>query len=137
MGPNQLNIQRFFYKLSLGAAISVLLFSILNGYGFIYIIIRTALAFIVIYYLGQGLLVVWQSISPSPHQAGQYSSQYFEAVVGEEIELKSIEKATLSTEKRPEDFPGQIRMNIKDDLQEDANTKAELVRRMGWEDSKE
>ena len=65
MGPNQLNIQRFFYKLSLGAAISVLLFSILNGYGFIYIIIRTALAFIVIYYLGQGLLVVWQSISPS------------------------------------------------------------------------
>ena len=134
MIPNQTKIESLFYKLSLATAISVLLFSVLNGYGFINIIIRTALAFIFIYFLGQALLVLWQSISPPPRQA-QDLSHYLDVMVGEDMDLNNISEVTTSTDKRADSFPGQIRMDIKNDLQEDNDTKAEMVRRMGWEDT--
>lgn len=146
MLPNQPMMERFFYKLSLAAALGVLVFSVWNGYGFIYIIVRTALAFIFIYFVGQALLKLWQSISPSPHTRG-HQSRYFDVFVGEDNDKLKDRQATdkensLSPEninhnaqKLAEGLPGQVRMDLKKDLQQDHTTKEEMARRMGWEDN--
>jgi len=135
--PNWSKIESLFYKLALGSAIIVLLFSILNGYGFLYIIFRTGLAFILIYFLGQGFSLLWQSISP-PHQPeAQNLSKYFDVMVGDELDIKENTEAKGNISKSIEPLPGQIRMDIKNGLPEDIDTKAELVRRMGWEENQE
>lgn len=136
--PNWSKIESFFYKLALGSGIIVLLFSFLNGYGFLYIIFRTALAFILIYFLGQGLLKLWQSITPVQQQGGQYLSQFVDVMVGDDLDVsENNEEVASAGAKQGEDLPGQVRINIKKDLPEDDKTKAEMVRRMGWQESQE
>ncbi|KUO65628.1 MAG: hypothetical protein APF84_15010 [Gracilibacter sp. BRH_c7a] len=140
--PNLSKIESLFYKLALGSAIIVLFFSILNGYGFLFIIFRTALAFILMYFLGQILLLLWQSISPAtspiPNKE-QKSSQFFDVMVGDEIDLSENNEETVNIENvnKSESLPGQIRMDLKNGLPEDVNARAELIRRMGWEENQE
>lgn len=130
---NRSKIESFFYKLALGSGMLVLLFSILNGYGFLYIIFRTGLAFILIYFLGQGLLMLWQSISPA-QQPKKQNSSLFDVMVGDDSDISDNEKDSA---KKSESLPGQIRIDIQKDLPEDDNTKAEMVRRMGWQENQE
>ena len=136
--PNWSKIESFFYKLALGSGTIVLLFSIINGYGFLYIIFRTALAFILIYFLGQGLLMLWQSITPAHQQEGQNTSRYFDVMVGDDLDISEDNEEVASKGiNQSEGLPGQIRLDIKKDLPEDDKTKAEMVRRMGWQEKQE
>lgn len=125
--PQRWKVESLFYRLALGASLIVFLISVFNGFGVISIILRTALSFMMIYFLGQGLLMLWQIISPPP---GQYSGRYFDMFVGEDN--LSHNQENEKTGERLEGLPGQVRMDIKNGLPEDADTKAELVRRMGW-----
>lgn len=136
--PNWSKIESLFYKLALGSGIIVLIFSIINGYGFLYIIFRTALAFILIYFLGQGLLKLWQSITPTHKQQGQSLSQFIDVMVGEDLISENDEEVvSKGANQKSEGLPGQIRIDLKKDLPEDDKTKAEMVRRMGWQESQE
>ncbi len=136
--PNWSTIESFVYKLALGSGTIVFLFSIINGYGFLYIIFRTALAFILIYFLGQGLLMLWQSITPPAHQQGQNLSRYFDVMVGDDLDIsEENEEVSSKGTNQGESLPGQIRIDIKKDLPEDDKTKAEMVRRMGWQENQE
>ncbi len=136
--PNWSKIESFFYKLALVSGMIVLLFSILNGYGFLHIIFRTALAFILIYFLGQALLTLYQSISPAPKQAEQKSSQFLDVMVGDDLDISDTNEEDENKEPTQSgSLPGQVRIDLKKDLPEDDKTKAEMVRRMGWQENQE
>ena len=134
--PDQSTIEGFFYKLSLIAAGIVLFISLFNGFGIISIMWRSALAFLSIYLLGRGCLIIWQSITPRPFKERDISASYYEALVEDEgvQEIKTIQPDNTP---QLENMPGQIRTDIKHHLQEDDKTKAEIIRRMGLEEDQQ
>ena len=130
-------VENLFYKLALAAAMVVFIISILDGFGFISIIFRSALAFFAIYLLGQGLLLLWQSISPPPKKEGNNAGRYFDMLVGEDDFTNNEDKSDKSKDGHMEGLPGQVRKDIINGLPDDADTKAEMVRRMGWGENQE
>ncbi|NLI92205.1 MAG: hypothetical protein GX434_08390 [Peptococcaceae bacterium] len=150
--PGKQSVESFLFNLSLAAGGVVLLFSVFNGYTFMMIVIRTALSFFFMFFLGKGFLVLWDKFSPPPVKKEPNYGSAIDVLLGD-INAKGM-KGTLynsggiiseDVEKSPEEqneepvsagtyggsIPGQISMDMKNGLQ-DAGTKAEIVRRMGW-----
>jgi len=151
--PNKQEIENILYQLALGVGAVVLLCSILNGYGLLNIILRTALAFVLMYFLGRGLLTVWQAISPPPKKRLDYSSA-LDILIGDDSDPlleeneKNINFPADEEQEQSEDqetayeddnsrlFPGQIRNDLKEDLEDGSKARAEIIRKMGWEESR-
>lgn len=150
--PNKEEIEKIFYQLALVAGAVVLLFSVLNGYKLINILLRTALAFVLMYSLGKVLLAIWQAISPPPEKGLDYSS-VLDILIGDESDTliegnEAQQFPSKEEQKMPEDqeagdedddsrlIPGQIRNDIKEKLVDGSKARAEIARKMGWEENR-
>lgn len=134
--PLKQKLELFLFRLSLLAGGTVLLFSILNGYHFLIIMLRTVLSFLFIYSLGKGLIELWQRILPPPRKENRYRPRV-------DVILGDVNSNEINPEDGKEEYradvantysrvvPGQVNIDMKNEL-EDAENKAEIVRRMGW-----
>ncbi len=118
--------EEFFFKLAVLTGVVVLLFSVFNKYDIIMIILRPILAFLVIFILGKSFIYIWEKLS-SPNGKKNQSTK-IDYVSGEINTYGSKQE----DRQKEEHVPGQINSCIKDGLP-DADTKAEMVRKMGWE----
>ncbi|RNC29545.1 MAG: hypothetical protein AWM53_00543 [Candidatus Dichloromethanomonas elyunquensis] len=130
------SLESFIFYLSLAAGGVVLLFSVSNGYSFFMILIRTVLSFFLIYFLGNGLLTLWEKFSPPlPKKEVNFRSTI--DVILSDLNARGMKGSTYNAggsvveSEDKEQLPGQISKDMKNGLQ-DAGTKAEIVRRMGW-----
>ncbi|RJE48747.1 MULTISPECIES: hypothetical protein [unclassified Dehalobacter] len=136
MAEPERKLEKNAFRLSVISAGIVLVFSIFNGYRYPAIILRTALAFLFIYLLGKGLILLWNKVSPPVKEErppskidiflGDMESQDENAPNKTGQPAESL----LSLKKR---VPGQINNQIMDHLP-DAAARAEIVRKMGWGD---
>jgi hypothetical protein len=136
MAEPEKKLEQNAFRLSVISAGIVLVFSIFNGYRYPAIILRTVLAFLFIYLLGKGLILLWNKVSPPVKE--EKSPSKIDIFLGDaESQDESAPDKTgqpadnlLSLKKR---VPGQINNQIMDDLP-DAAVRAEIVRKMGWGD---
>jgi hypothetical protein len=133
--PEKESIESLIYKLAILAAGSVLVLSIYNGYHFLLIILRTIAAFLIIYFLGKGLMAVWDSLSPPPAEP---TFSKIDVLLGDQIlndENGNLDVAedegTFSPGSYQGTLPGQINANLKNKLS-DAEQKAQIAQKMGW-----
>ena len=128
--PLKRKLENFLLKLSLLAGGIVLLFSILNGYSFLMILLRAALSFLFIYFLGRGLMELGERILPPSLQQEEEYPSMVDVFLGD-INSKGVNQAEGLTNTYSRIIPGQVNIDMKNEL-EDAKNKAEIVRRMGW-----
>jgi hypothetical protein len=126
--PKKLNLEDYLFKLAIITGTLVLLLSVLNGYQPVKIILRTVLSFLFIYLIGKGFLRLWAKVS-LPSQDGLDYRSKLDILLGDsqandEQNPPTAQEITI---------PGQISPNMKTELQ-DAKNKAEMVRKMGWEE---
>lgn len=126
-------IEELFLKLAFVTGAIVLLFSILGGYPYFIIVLRTLLSFLVIVFLGKVFGNIWGKVSPPPPKKVDKFQSTIDFLLGDEI-VDSLNKQ--KEENHEASLAGQINADMKNGLQ-DAGTKAEIVRRMGWGEEKE
>lgn len=131
-------------KLSLLTGGIVLLFSILNGYSFMLIILRACGAFIFIYGLSEGFKKLWVSFAP-PIKQEKHEGSRIDVILGSLSPDNDKETQTLEHNSEQASAPseplarayggvaGQINHHMQDGLQ-DMETKEEIIRRMGWDE---
>lgn len=143
--PRKQTVESWIFNTATVAAGIVLAFSVFNGYSFLPAIFRTMTAFFLIFLLGKGLLGLWEKISPPPPKNEPHYGSTIDVILGN-FNAKGIGTSTLfpgseDDEEEAQDLtveykrpiPGQINKDIKSGLQ-DAGAKAEIVRKMGWEE---
>jgi hypothetical protein len=111
------------------------------------------LSFFFIFFLGKGLMRLWEKISPPPPKKELNYGSTIDVILGnlnargirasaafpdsednEEDHEVNASPLTLNRDRSAGDhrpIPGQINKDMKSGLQ-DAGTKAEIVRKMGW-----
>jgi len=144
----KMTIQGFFFRLGLVIAVIVCVFSVNGGYGFLAILVRTGLSFLLVYLLGQALVSIWKAISPPPPKDSIYVDR---ATI--DVLLGALEHKKENPEEKDKDnsknkdknkdqnkimnkrkeYPGQIADEMLNGTM-DAGKQAEIVRKMGWGD---
>jgi hypothetical protein len=122
-------LEDLLFKLSIITGAVVLLLSILNGYQLLMIILRTILSSSFIYVIGKGFLRLWEKISLPPQEGSLDYRSKIDILLGDS--QLNDEQSTPTDQEIT--IPGQINPNMKNELQ-DAKNKAEMVRKMGWEE---
>lgn len=143
--PDKQSIESFIIKLSVITGGVVLLFSVLNGYQFQMIMVRTILSFLFMFLLGKGFIILWEKLSPPRSEKKKDYFPTIDVTLGDHetlsIPSKEDGNAINTTNKDDETapsgtysgaIPGQINIDMTNGLQ-DSENKAEIVRRMGWE----
>ncbi|MCM1567366.1 MAG: hypothetical protein NC238_15780 [Dehalobacter sp.] len=136
MAESDKKLEKNAFRLSVVSAGIVLVFSIFNGYRYPAIILRTVLAFIFIYLLGKGLILLWNGAAP-PAKEEKPSSRIDIFLGDTESQDKNAPHETgqpkESLQSLKKQVPGQITNQMMDHLP-DAAARAEIVRKMGWSD---
>ncbi|HHV65662.1 MAG TPA: hypothetical protein GXX46_11450 [Peptococcaceae bacterium] len=133
--PKQETLESLTYLLALLAAGVVLLFSVLNRYHFLAIIFRTMAAFFLLYFLGQGLLAIWNNVSPRPVEPVKDKVDVLLdqlKTFTEDGSNKEVQEDTsFSLDIYKKNIPGQINTDLTDKLPD--SKQAELAKKMGWQ----
>jgi len=135
----KLKIKKFFFILALLMGAIALGFSIFNQYSFYMIIFRTVLSFLIVFFLGKGMALLWEKLfSPPKKELLNKVDVLLDELNSISNQEKSLQPQELSLESKISDpglqatgFPGQVNSGMKDGLP-DAEVQAEIVRKMGW-----
>jgi hypothetical protein len=145
--PKKQSLESFVFILSLLAGGIVLIFSILNSNDYFRIGIHAVLSFVLMYFLCNGLLVLWEKISPPPPPKETDAAAAVDILLGD-LGAEDFGLSHISQEDKSKNLsrqssapaalkayrgstPGQINPDMKNGMP-DAETQAEMVRRMGW-----
>lgn len=115
--PGKQTIENLIFNLAIIAAVIVLIFSVYNAYNYLMIVLRSVMAFIIIYSLGKGLMRIYFKFAPPPPE----KRSTIDIILGDLSQREDNAEKTI---------PGQINADIKNGLQ-DPDNKAEIVKRMG------
>lgn len=133
--PHKKKVESWIFNTASVASGIVLAFSIINGYNFLPTILRTVLSFFFIFFLGKGLMILWEKISPPPPKKELRYGSTIDVILGNlnagGIRASAEFPDSEDNEEDDRPIPGQINKDIKRGLP-DAAAKADIIRKMGW-----
>lgn len=132
----QRRIESLTIKLSLSIGLIVALLSIVKQISFLHTVIRSAGAFLIIYFISSLSLALWYKVTPQkPYKK---DSRNLDIVIGDSFgeEQDEIRETPESKQQEKAATPGQITINSENE-QIDARKQAEMAAKMGWEEKEQ